>query len=325
MYGGTHEKHAGASGPTSRVYPRVYGGTVRLVPRVKACFARWSIPACTGEPWRQWWMPVRLQRSIPACTGEPVSFCAGSAYRISRSIPACTGEPWRQCVDVPGETERVYPRVYGGTATSAGCAWRDTGLSPRVRGNRRTPRWRRAWGRSIPACTGEPPWPSGGAARPWVYPRVYGGTFALHMMRPEAPGLSPRVRGNLGQEPARVGMAGLSPRVRGNPQFRHPGPDVRRRSIPACTGEPVALPDGHTAPKVYPRVYGGTDGGTLLPDRPQRSIPACTGEPLPEPLLGSHPSVYPRVYGGTRHRGGCAGSQGCRVYPRVYGGTRAET
>ena len=71
-------------------------------------------------------------------------------------------------------------------------------------------------------------------------------------------------------------------------------------SIPACTGEPREWLAVFKDTGVYPRVYGGTQGGGLeLIDTPglsprvrgnphrrpaggtdARSIPACTGEPL---------------------------------------------
>ena len=52
-----------------------------------------------------------------------------------RSIPACAGEPlggrgWQA-------TEKVYPRVCGGTAMLPPVRLHAHGLSPRVRGNRR--------------------------------------------------------------------------------------------------------------------------------------------------------------------------------------------
>ena len=93
----------------------------------------------------------------------------------------------------------------------------------------------------------------------------------------------------------------------------------RRRSIPACAGEPSTHPVRIAQGAVYPRVCGGTNNyGTILheteglsprvrgnrqegvdvPPSP-RSIPACAGEPSPQspwpPLRG----VYPRVCGGT--------------------------
>ena len=192
-----------------------------------------------------------------------------------------------------------------------------------------------------------------------VYPRVCGGTAALHAVVERRLGLSPRVRGNLG---------GGSPAT------------VARGSIPACAGEP-RLPTGTSSSVgVYPRVCGGTTAlirasiwciglsprvrGNLdsacrrLPLH--RSIPACAGEPYARGNAGSEDRVYPRVCGGTSNRlpsaarrrglsprvrgnpGGirgadrrvrsipaCAGepqpyrqsSRGGWVYPRVCGGT----
>ena len=70
-----------------------------------------------------------------------------------------------------------------------------------------------------------------------VYPRVCGGTEFACVTTAAASGLSPRVRGNRSQFAL---------------------PNVRKRSIPACAGEPI--PNGPTpcAGGVYPRVCGGT-------------------------------------------------------------------
>ena len=92
--------------------------------------------------------------------------------------------------------------------------------------------------------------------------------------------------------------AGLSPRVRGN-RRQAGGERGRRRSIPACAGEPVYSDNVHIAAAVYPRVCGGTGvgqskvapesglsprvRGNRLPAHfvhpGNRSIPACAGEP----------------------------------------------
>ncbi len=61
---------------------------------------------------------------------------SGEAVSASRagSIPACAGEPIPDAVrQVIGE---VYPRVCGGTPPSKPRMISDSGLSPRVRGNR---------------------------------------------------------------------------------------------------------------------------------------------------------------------------------------------
>ena len=194
----------------SRVYPRVCGGTtdVRwrgamvqgLSPRVRgnhfpilhAVVDRGSIPACAGEP----------PRAPPSRAGSGVypRVCGGTGTRCSRSrssrglsprvrgnrrpahcfrrspgsIPACAGEPrsaWRS-----GCASRVYPRVCGGTPMGSASSDSGTGLSPRVRGNRRQARRRQARAGSIPACAGEPKSAFAISFAKRVYPRVCGGT-----------------------------------------------------------------------------------------------------------------------------------------------------
>ena len=51
---------------------------------------------------------------------------------------------------------RVYPRVGGETSDQQGAEHRDQGLSPRGRGNRRSPPAAGAHLRSIPAWAGKP-------------------------------------------------------------------------------------------------------------------------------------------------------------------------
>ncbi len=90
---------------------------------------------------------------------------------------------------------------------------------------------------SIPACAGEPR--QSRHSRRWlrVYPRVCGGTTKSPFPPGDLSGLSPRVRGNLGQ---------LTPFF------------VAEGSIPACAGEPRKEARGHGHAQVYPRVCGGT-------------------------------------------------------------------
>ena len=174
----------------------------------------------------------------------------------------------------------------------------EAGLSPRVRGNRDTGRARRPGRGSIPACAGEPRPPSRGSRPRRVYPRVCGGTALRRLPLPRHEGLSPRVRGN-----HRCGR--ILPR--------------RRRSIPACAGEPRPLRTRRRDSRVYPRVCGGTAreyedvqgfpglsprvrGNHALPareDEGRGSIPACAGEPRPPPSARCGARVYPRVCGGT--------------------------
>ena len=132
-------------------------------------------------------------------------------------------------------------------------------------------------------------------------------------------------------------VRGLSPRVRGN-HVGQRGAWHRRRSIPACAGEPL-IP-GHRVglDEVYPRVCGGTvtdDSGTAsvtgLSPRVRGnpnvvvdlalhrgSIPACAGEPIVLPCMAPPSTVYPRVCGGTRLAAGVLNT-GRDLSPRVRG------
>ena len=176
-----------------QVYPRVYGGTrsklpfchiyTGLSPRVRGnLFLQgrekpWdgSIPACTGEP-RGHGRGGVCGQVYPRVYGgtsvrvELISAGTGLSPRVRgnqtaapghrrspRSIPACTGEPIGS--DSRPSSKEVYPRVYGGTR-AAHVSWiRGKGLSPRVRGNLVAGRHFRDLPGSIPACTGEPPFP----------------------------------------------------------------------------------------------------------------------------------------------------------------------
>ena len=191
------------------------------------------------------------------------------------------------------------------------------GLSPRVRGNPTPEAACTKPKGSIPACAGEPPasarW--GGICK--VYPRVCGGTR---------------------QSPTGTGQGiGLSPRVRGNPELI-PFSSPRKRSIPACAGEPDAAGGYWKATKVYPRVCGGTSGGLVAAAcacglsprvrgnrgrqhgrvRVRRSIPACAGEPWRFSSKPAPDAVYPRVCGGT-HQRKTSSLAGMGLSPRVRG------
>ncbi len=138
---------------------------------------------------------------------------------------------------ITASSVKVYPRACGGTPSAARPMRIVGGLSPRVRGNRLTARPSRPRRRSIPARAGEP----GAAVREdhlmRVYPRACGGTADELTALPSKSGLSPRVRGNLGQVAERRYHLG---------------------SIPARAGEPEAPPVGTQPPRVYPRACGGT-------------------------------------------------------------------
>ena len=152
--------------------------------------------------------------------------------------------------------------------------------------------------RSIPACAGEPRRLIFRPSRIRVYPRVCGGTGSVYSVHVSEMGLSPRVRGNRDQQIPFL---------------------VTHGSIPACAGEPLAIPGNPDTLGVYPRVCGGTMvSGTAKNRYPglsprvrgnrwqvdahsfrDGSIPACAGEPSMKPTAFDSARVYPRVCGGT--------------------------
>ena len=192
------------------VYPRVCGGTKYH-------------PATTA----------RRTGLSPRVRGNPSRHLHGSGRH--GSIPACAGEPAR--VVCRTGMMRVYPRVCGGTCTSPVYRKPAQGLSPRVRGNQAVGVNDTLTHRSIPACAGEPTWPTPQASSIQVYPRVCGGTCRRTSTWCPPPGLSPRVRGN---------------------RIPIPPPIYWPRSIPACAGEPKCTQCPPQRGTVYPRVCGGT-------------------------------------------------------------------
>ena len=196
-----------------------------------------SIPACTGKPRSP--APARCRPGVyPRMYGETGASsqsrevgvglsphvrgnhsCSTSGAAVTGSIPACTGKP---AGPLPGRaTPAVYPRMYGETTVAITEYDSEWGLSPHVRGNRRSsPPCHRTRG-SIPACTGKPFAPEGPARRSRVYPRMYGETTGRPVFVSLSEGLSPHVRGNL--HLATFGVAD-------------------RGSIPACTGKPTPTP-----------------------------------------------------------------------------------
>ena len=94
------------------------------------------------------------------------------ADSVLGSIPAWAGEP--VVTQSVRRSQRVYPRVGGGTRGWRWQNWPRAGLSPRGRGNPRLALAKLASCRSIPAWAGEP---AGNKSMPpsgTVYPRVGG-------------------------------------------------------------------------------------------------------------------------------------------------------
>ena len=149
----------------------------------------------------------------PRMRGNPLK--TPREMTLHRSIPAYAGEPHAH--QTAARPHRVYPRVCGGTLFPSDDNRRKKGLSPRMRGNQQpysAPSFRL---RSIPAYAGEPFSDCDCFERIGVYPRVCGGTRAVHLEPPYPQGLSPRMRGNLDAD------------CEGN---------FPNRSIPAYAGEP---------------------------------------------------------------------------------------
>ena len=192
----------------------------------------------------------------------------------------------------------VYPRVCGGTRRRGSPRRLRRGLSPRVRGNPLAYLLSVMMSGSIPACAGEPRQLHLFSVIITVYPRVCGGTYTAHSLATAKEGLSPRVRGNLGNQDAAPSNPG---------------------SIPACAGEPRCGRPLGCCLGVYPRVCGGTSGSKSTSCRASGlsprvrgnryrhrlsscwpgSIPACAGEPSLGYRRGRGVAVYPRVCGGT--------------------------
>ncbi len=234
---------------------------------------------------------------------------------MRRSIPAGAGEPRKG--EQKNDIHMVYPRGCGGTLSLYLKSFLYSGLSPRVRGNRRWAASCAESSGSIPAGAGEP---SDSAHQPFnvrVYPRGCGGTILYRLQEIHDRGLSPRVRGNP------VWFALLS---------------TAHRSIPAGAGEPNFLLQSSGPPMVYPRGCGGTpivakrdgDLNGLSPrvrgNRPyrlcaspcKRSIPAGAGEPPLFLEAKRRLPVYPRGCGGT-YCGKRQKRRGKGLSPRVRG------
>ena len=212
-----------------------------------------SIPACAGEPGCPELARQGYKVYPRVCGGteellDSLGWHHGLSPRVRgnqrhkqaaaaamRSIPACAGEPEE---DLCKKTlSWVYPRVCGGTWSRSNGSSPLGGLSPRVRGNQSSAEDVAFKPRSIPACAGEPGRCPDCQHLSRVYPRVCGGTVREQLGLTLAQGLSPRVRGNLQDQPRGLGQL---------------------RSIPACAGEPPRPGHPRVDYSVYPRVCGGT-------------------------------------------------------------------
>ena len=149
-----------------------------------------------------------------------------------------------------------------------------------------------------------------------------GGTGNVPLYPLSEPGLSPRGRGNLElhiQCQPVTSRVGSIPAWAGEPKL-HPS-QIRVGSIPA-SGEPQP---NSRAPRVYPRVGGGTPDGPSITHPLDGSIPAWAGEPRKGCAysIALNHTVYPRVGGGTP-----LGLRGWGIYlglsPRGRGNPKEE-
>ena len=180
-------------GASTKVYPRVCGGTQHVVDLLDA--GQGLSPRVRGN-----------QGSMIPLTGR------------EGSIPACAGEP--QPARTATCPSGVYPRVCGGTSSRLVRISPASGLSPRVRGNPDAAAPPASNPGSIPACAGEPLGWGKLAAVDGVYPRVCGGTSTPAGGVCDQRGLSPRVRGNLGAGQDVLRPAGSIPACAGEPPCR---------------------------------------------------------------------------------------------------------
>ncbi len=156
------------TGPTARVYPRVYGAT--STHSFRGMVGRGLSPCVRGYPDQQEQFTDRLG-SIPVCTGLP---------------PRAPGA---------SPSSGVYPRVYGATFPLTRPRLGRGGLSPCVRGYRTNAHLGIRPSGSIPVCTGLPITLFEKLLSTRVYPRVYGATAREDVEMAREKGLSPCVRG----------------------------------------------------------------------------------------------------------------------------------
>ena len=243
----------------------------------------------------------------PRVRGNPALI--GRDVTAPGSIPARAGEPL--ACRRRTSRRRVYPRACGGTPEKRLVAVAYPGLSPRVRGNQSDVFPRTGRYGSIPARAGEL------ETTLAVYPRACGGTAQCRRCSEELPGLSPRVRGNLGDVADTEPPAGSIPARAGEPRSAIIAQWAVRVYPRACGGTEASIPVMNIAGGLSPRVRGNQRYIGVQPVM-LGSIPARAGEPQDCPLPPTPGWVYPRACGGTK-AGGSAQCPLAGLSPRVRG------
>ena len=179
-----------------------------------------------------------------------------------------------------------------------------SGLSPRVRGNRRHRDAHRPRRGSIPASAGEPELVSGAVVFHRVYPRECGGTAMTCSGVRLRRGLSPRVRGNRGLQHQSARELGSIPASAGEPANAWMSIRGTRVYPRECGGTSFVVSGEGAVAGLSPRVRGNPAGGAgHAPER--RSIPASAGEPSSLAMPSIAWRVYPRECGGTSAQASC--------------------
>ena len=217
------------------------------------------------------------------------------------SIPAHAGKPPAHTRESAGEG--VYPRACGETRSSGSKQTHCKGLSPRMRGNPEGSDAPAPGSGSIPAHAGKPRWRPSGRSPTRVYPRACGETLVSLVLIHALRGLSPRMRGNRGEDGTTT---------------------LEDGSIPAHAGKPWPRPGSPAPSRVYPRACGETTYTNIEHQGIEGLSPRMRGNPAPRPpqqhRVGSIPAHAGKPGYAQLHK------TSLRVYPRACGETRnAET
>ena len=175
----------------------------------------------------------------PQARGKLFSFTTRSG--VAGPIPAGTGET--TIAEISTKGIKAYPRRHGGNPSGCLKILSRRGLSPQARGKLNTMSALMSAHGPIPAGTGETTRVGVLHGRMGAYPRRHGGNR-----------LDPR------DDRRRWG---LSPQARGKHQ-REAIASLKKRPIPAGTGETFRLEVGYCGYWAYPRRHGGNQGASVF-------------------------------------------------------------